>query len=222
MASVAAIDEQIARLDPTYVPDNSLRPVGDPGLDLGTEAGRFEQTERDDFRAAKQLLGIPTSALAAGGQSMQPLLANADTVGPTDKPKLEDFFGMTPRVTSPFGPRTDPKTGKPANHGGTDYGTPIGTPITVPGAYAGGRVVAVGTNKKSGHFVIIELPWGDTMSFSHLSEKPTHLKENQTVTSGMLLGHTGRSGRVTGPHVHVGSKPKGGGKPLNPSDLFAE
>jgi len=107
-------------------------------------------------------------------------------------PFMRDFV-----VTSPFGERVHPVTGEKGSHRGTDYATPVGTPVYSP---LTGIVSLVGEDDRAGKFVGVKNK-NFYVSFSHLSQIVA--QKGEVVTTGQVLGLTGATGMVTGPHVHV-------------------
>ncbi len=116
------------------------------------------------------------------------------------------------RITSPFGFRTDPITGKAgAYHQGIDIGAKI------PGvagdnlyAVADGRVVYVSYMASKvygyGYFVIIEHKGFCTL-YAHMIANV--LKVNQYVNAGQVVGRMGTSGASTAAHLHFEVEPIG-------------
>jgi len=100
-------------------------------------------------------------------------------------------------VSSGFGVRRDPFTGRPALHAGIDFRTPRGTPIRAAGA---GRVVTAGRSGGYGNLVEIDHGSGVTTRYAHLSS--IAVERGQIVNTGDHLGRAGSTGRSTGPHLH--------------------
>lgn len=103
-----------------------------------------------------------------------------------------------PRVTSCFGPRVNPVTGKfQSLHAGTDVGVPAGTPQY---AIADGRVIRRATHSGWGNYVKIQFKDGNTGLYAHLSS--FLVQQGQEVKQGQAIGLTGSTGRSTSPHLH--------------------
>lgn len=102
-------------------------------------------------------------------------------------------------VTSPYGMRTHPVTGEPEKmHQGVDLACSIGDPI-----YAvdnGTIAVAVKSGGSYyGHHIIIN--HGDRFTlYGHMTA--INVNVNQNVSKGDQIGTCGKTGRVTGPHLH--------------------
>lgn len=100
-------------------------------------------------------------------------------------------------MTSGYGPRVHPVTGREEVHAGVDLAVPIGTPVRAP--YAG-RVTKVERDPHLGLHVVVEHRGGYSSLYAHLSD--TDLSVGQRVDAAATLGSSGRSGRTTGPHLH--------------------
>ena len=106
--------------------------------------------------------------------------------------------GWERRVTSEFGNRVDPITGKRKGHGGMDLAVPTGTPIR---AALGGTVTVSKYNAGGyGYYVCIDHGNGLTTLYGHCSKLLA--KAGQTVEAGDIIALSGSTGRSTGPHLH--------------------
>ncbi|XID92850.1 peptidoglycan DD-metalloendopeptidase family protein [Paenibacillaceae bacterium WGS1546] len=113
------------------------------------------------------------------------------------------------RMTSGFGYRRDPFTGKSAFHAGVDITGDIGDPIYAAGD---GRVAEAGFNRTRGNYIIISHRNGLESWYMHLSK--IGVREKQQVKRGDPIGEMGNSGRSTGPHLHFQIVSKE--EPVNP------
>lgn len=100
-------------------------------------------------------------------------------------------------ITSGFGYRNNPLTGKYELHNGTDFSAPIGTEIKAP---KDGIVEKVYYNSSGGNQIIIAHPDGNKTGYAHLDT--TNVEVNQIVKQGFIIGTVGKTGQVTGPHLH--------------------
>ena len=102
------------------------------------------------------------------------------------------------RVTSEFGNRVDPITGKRKGHTGMDLAVPTGTPIR---AALGGTVTVSKYNAGGyGYYVCIDHGNGLVTLYGHCSQLLARV--GQTVQAGDIIALSGSTGRSTGPHLH--------------------
>jgi hypothetical protein len=100
-------------------------------------------------------------------------------------------------VTSGFGNRVHPIFGDTRFHNGIDLGTPMGTPIQ---ASAPGYVSYADWNGGYGKTVIIQHVGGYETLYAHLDQ--VKVKVGDRVKNGQIIGLSGSTGYVTGPHLH--------------------
>jgi murein DD-endopeptidase MepM/ murein hydrolase activator NlpD len=112
-------------------------------------------------------------------------------------------------VTSPFGGRPDPFTGRLAVHTGLDLREDYGHPIV---ATAAGKVVAAGPAGGYGNMVEIDHGNGLITRYGHLSA--ILVAEDQWVDAGAPIGRAGSTGRSTGTHLHY--EVRVDGEPVDP------
>lgn len=119
--------------------------------------------------------------------------------------RLRDLLGVMPLtkpmkkywLSSGFGVRKDPFTGRYARHNGLDFGSRYGSPIYSPGE---GKVVYAGWRGMYGRFVEIDHGMGIHTRYGHMSK--ISVEKGDVVGRGAELGRVGSSGRSTGPHLH--------------------
>lgn len=119
------------------------------------------------------------------------------------------------RITSNYGTRKDPFTGKPKKHRGIDFAGKIGTELM---AVAPGRVVSAGERVGYGTTVEIDHGLGFTTLYAHLSQ--ILVSRGDWVRPGTVIGLAGSSGRSTGPHLHYEIRYKGA--PFDPTKFIKE
>lgn len=116
-------------------------------------------------------------------------------------------------VTSPYGVKRV-YNGKLQNfHQGLDFRAPTGTPIMSPGE---GRVVLAKNLFYTGNTVIIDHGFSIYTVYAHMSE--LKVRTGDKVSAKDLLGLSGSTGRVTGPHLHWGAVIRN--VKVNPVDLM--
>ena len=101
------------------------------------------------------------------------------------------------RVTSPFGSARVFNGEVQSRHLGTDFAGAVGAPVRAAGR---GVVALVADFYLAGHAVYVDHGAGLVTGYFHLSR--SYVKEGDTVVAGQRIGAVGKSGRVTGPHLH--------------------
>ena len=101
------------------------------------------------------------------------------------------------RLSSQFGYRIHPITGKPHSHTGIDVPAPGGTSIL---AAKSGQVVTSAYHYSYGNYVVIDHGNGNSMLYAHMSSRA--VSEGQMVTQGQVIGYVGTTGSSTGNHLH--------------------
>jgi murein DD-endopeptidase MepM/ murein hydrolase activator NlpD len=108
---------------------------------------------------------------------------------------------VSSEVTSPFGYRRIINGTPRAPHTGVDLKAATGTPVV---AANHGRVALVGDFFFSGHSAVLDHGGGLYTMYFHLAE--TKVEMGVPVRKGDVIGLSGMSGRVTGPHLHWGAR----------------
>ena len=101
------------------------------------------------------------------------------------------------RITSQFGNRSDPFTGRTAFHSGLDVGAPFGVNIV---AAESGTVIFSGWQGGYGNTVIIDHGNGKHTMYAHASSLLVRAGHN--VNRGQAIARVGSTGRSTGNHLH--------------------
>jgi len=129
-------------------------------------------------------------------------------------PPREPFGRPVPgEATGVFGTRRF-FNGKPRTpHPGLDLKASTGTPVTCSGP---GIVALADELWFTGNTVIVDHGGGLFTIYAHLSR--IDRKEGETVHPGDVVGLSGATGRVTGPHLHWGAKI--GNRPFDPTALL--
>lgn len=117
------------------------------------------------------------------------------------------------RITSGFGWRRHPITGRKEFHQGLDIANYYGAPVK---ASESGKVIFAGEYKGYGKMVIIRHSGGYSTRYAHLSQ--IKVKHGQYVRQGQLIGNIGKTGVATGPHLHFEIRKYG--RALNPFFLL--
>ena len=115
------------------------------------------------------------------------------------------------KVTSPYGYRRDPFTGKLSWHNGLD----LRAKNEPAYAMMDGIVEKIGYDNRSGNYVTLR-HGNFYISYCHLSS--IIVRKGEYVYPGIIVGVTGNTGRSTGSHLHLTCKKDG--KSINPAILF--
>lgn len=108
------------------------------------------------------------------------------------------------RVSSGYGMRFHPVTGKQKAHLGVDYAAPTGTPVRTIGD---GLVTFAGVQRGYGNVIEITHKNQQTTLYAHLSR--IDVRKGQRVDQGQTIGAVGSTGLSTGPHLHLEFRDKG-------------
>jgi murein DD-endopeptidase MepM/ murein hydrolase activator NlpD len=164
-------------------------------LDLGSELGRFEARLTD----REQQLEILESLLANRNLQEQSWLSGL----PVQK-------GW---VSSHYGQRTDPFSGKLAMHNGLDFAGKEGSDVV---AVAAG--VVTWTGSKTGYGELVEISHDDGYVTRYAHNKENLVRAGDVVRKGETIALMGSSGRSTGAHVHYEVYKHG--RPVDPSSYL--
>lgn len=201
----------IAGLEVTS-PEGDLFGVGGPDIDGGDPFGDYykvssrKETLIDKLHGELDGLGSDAllqeesfSALQDHLKDQTDLLSSTPSIWPTR--------GW---VSSHFGRRISPFTGRSHHHNGLDIANSPGTPVYAP---ADGTVVKVGRNGHLGKSLTISHGHGIKTRYGHLSAYD--VKVGQKVIRGERIASLGNTGRSTGPHLHYAVYVNG--VPVNPT-----
>ncbi|WP_232699743.1 murein hydrolase activator EnvC family protein [Brevibacillus daliensis] len=103
------------------------------------------------------------------------------------------------RLTSTFGMRADPFTGRTSGHDGLDMAAPKGTTIS---AAEEGIVIYASTMRGYGNTVVIQHNNEISTLYGHIREGGIKVSVGQKVKRGQKIAEVGSTGRSTGNHLH--------------------
>ncbi len=104
---------------------------------------------------------------------------------------------VTGWLSSYYGMRTHPISGKREMHKGIDFASKLGAPVV---AVAKGVVTFAG--EKSGYGKVIDINHGNGYTTRYAHNSKLLVSVGDTVEKGFQIAEVGTSGRSTGPHVH--------------------
>lgn len=116
-------------------------------------------------------------------------------------------------LSSYYGWRSSPFSGKRSYHSGVDMACPQGTPVY---AALGGTVTSVGYNNVYGNYIIVTHHSGYKTLYGHLSKQL--VTRGKWVDTNSRIGLVGNTGLSTGPHLHFTVYKFG--KTVNPAGLW--
>jgi murein DD-endopeptidase MepM/ murein hydrolase activator NlpD len=100
-------------------------------------------------------------------------------------------------ISSYFGKRTDPFTGKPANHTGIDFAGKSGADVV---AVADG--VVTWSSKRYGYGLMVEINHGNGYATRYAHNSENLVAVGDEVKKGQVVARMGETGRATGPNLH--------------------
>ena len=150
---------------------------------------------KSDIAAFEKALAAQEAAEAAARDEIRRLTQSSSgsyTGGAFAWPSTSTY------ITSPYGTRVHPVTGKLKTHTGIDIGAGMGTNIF---AAADGKVLISGWNSGGyGNYVVIDHGGGLTTLYAHCSS--LLVSAGQRVSRGQVIAKCGSTGISTGPHLH--------------------
>lgn len=178
------------------------------GAAEGEALSRDLYTSMMDAEVARLVAQRDTSgfskAVESALQRMSVKPSPADAFNPASAPPSgETANGLRTRapadgvISSGFGLRADPLTGKEKFHDGVDIAAPSGAPIT---AAAAGRVIFSGRTAGYGNMVEVDHGGGWVTRYGH--NAANLIAVGDTIAEGQQIALVGQTGRATGNHLH--------------------
>jgi hypothetical protein len=203
----------IASLGPTSGGDNLFGVGGAFPEDIDTNLIIHEQGEALVREMAEQ---IRETSLAADEEmvrfdSLYEILGEKRSILEST-PSIRPTTGW---ISSKFGARTSPFSGKKSFHKGYDIANHAGTPIVAP---ADGVITYAGSRGSMGVMVSIDHGHGMVTRYGHLSKALK--KSGEQVKRGEKIALMGNTGRSTGPHLHY--EVRLNGMPVNPVQYIVD
>jgi murein DD-endopeptidase MepM/ murein hydrolase activator NlpD len=200
LVSQADIDDEEFNFD-------ALPPVGGP-----QDASGLVSTELPDFLAMLDELTTGMDDREQKLSVLERLLMDRSLrarVIPSGRPVTEGW------LSSGFGKRADPFTGKQEYHDGVDFAGKEGADVM-----SVGDGVVTWSGKRSGYGNLVEINHGNGYVTRYGHNKEQLVDVGDTVKKGQMIALMGSTGRSTGPHVHF--EVLRNGKPVNPSRYIAD
>ncbi|HEX6850473.1 MAG TPA: M23 family metallopeptidase [Candidatus Polarisedimenticolaceae bacterium] len=170
-------------------------------------------TERKELRITAKK--FPEQRLKVEEKYVSPSKAQQERIA-REKKRLDAIYARRTDAPAPSDPFVRPVPGEPtsafglrrlfngqprAPHAGLDLKAATGTPVRNAGA---GLVVLADDLYFAGKTVIVDHGAGLFTIYAHLSR--IDVKEGDEVAAGNVVGLSGATGRVTGPHLHWGAR----------------
>ena len=174
------------------------------GVKLPSEAVQPEVPESEEPPAEETAVPEPPPAVPAAGTVIMysdysgEALPNNYTMDQVSLGELETTTPVMGRLTSGYGYRDHPISGKYFFHGGIDIGGQTGDAIA---AFADGVVEYTGKNDSYGLYLQIDHGNGVKSFYAHCSKIVA--TKGQTVSMGEKIAEIGSTGTSTGPHLHL-------------------
>ena len=179
---------QMASIDTTEFDFDSSPPLGGPASDDD------KVFELDELSQAIDKLGLQLSDRQNQLSVMEDLVLNENLqkeVEPSGRPITKGW------LSSYFGMRTHPISGRREMHKGIDFAGSMGGPVI---AVAKGVVTYAGKRYSYGN--LVEIAHGNGYSTRYAHNSILLVSVGDTVEKGFKIAEIGSSGRSTGPHVH--------------------
>lgn len=122
-----------------------------------------------------------------------------NTVTPKSYINSKFILPLDTKITSEFGKARVYNGALKSYHGGTDFRAKTPLPIK---CVNDGKVVLVSDRFYAGNSVVVDHGHGVYSCYFHLSK--FKVKNGDMVKKGQILGLSGSTGRITGPHLHFG------------------
>lgn len=187
------------------------------GLRLRASSEKENGKESGDEAGGEAIAGESGQQPAQSTAAAQPLAAakqpltairlgsRAKTPQPPEGYSVESYLPLQPlslplsgfSVTSGYGWREHPVSGRIDFHTGVDLAAAEGTPI---GAALEGIVLDTGRGRSYGNYVLLLHPDGLATRYCHMQY--VFVRRGETVGQGGVLGTVGSTGMATGPHLH--------------------
>ncbi len=185
----------------TRLVEKTQLPVSEFDFSLPVALGGFrdemteqEDTDVHDFISELELLSYQMEDRAQLLQIIESLLIDQqqqENSTPEGKPVEVGY------ISSGFGPRVDPKTGKKDFHRGLDFAGKNGSNVL---SVASGVVTY--SARRQGYGNIIEIEHGDGFITRYAHNQKNMVLVGDVVQKGQTIALLGSTGRSTGPHVH--------------------
>lgn len=216
---LGSLQNRLSRLDALGERLTELAELSDGEFDFNTDPGmggpelptHNQAYEGDNVQSVLDRLSARVEDRTQQLRLLETLMLDRKT----DANAALDFTPvLTGHISSGFGRRTDPITGRIAVHSGLDFAAPRGTPIHAVGA---GVVTFSGRRGAYGNMLEISHAGGYKTRYAHAHE--LQVQKGDLVSKGQQIATVGSTGRSTGPHLHL--EVYRNGMAINPARFLA-
>lgn len=200
---LARLQTRLMRLDALGERLTELADMSDGEFDFGTDPGmggpellnNTQQYESPDVQFVLDKLADRIDSRTRQLKLLEELMLNRSV----ESNALLDFKPVQQgHISSGFGRRTDPMTGRIAMHTGLDFAAPRGSPI-----FAAGAGVVTFAGRKGAYGNMLEIVHGDGYKTRYAHAHTLDVKKGDLVSKGQQIATVGSTGRSTGPHLHL-------------------
>ena len=197
----------LGQLDPEEFDFNQLPPVGGPEMVISGGRSYFSGIDQSISR-----LSLVLSSQFARLDALQLLLLDRNLEQERTPAGWPVSSGW---ISSRFGERNDPFTGKKAQHEGLDFAGAKGSEIV---AVASGAVIWSGS--RQGYGKLLEIDHGNGYITRYAHNDQLLVKDGDSIDAGQEIAKMGSTGRASAPHVHFEVLYKG--KAVNPHQFVQQ
>ncbi len=190
---IDALGERLAQMGQLSLDEfdfNQPPPVGGPEAD----ADKAQQSSEEELLLAVSTLGEKLRHQASQVDALQYLMMNRQfesDITPAGWPVKKGW------ISSRYGERTDPYSGKRTHHDGLDFVGKRGSDVL---SVANGVVVWAGN--RTGYGKTIEIDHGNGYQTRYAHNDSLEVQPGDTIKAGQVIAKLGSSGRAQAPHVH--------------------
>lgn len=153
--------------------------------------------QEDQLEAAEAQLKAAANAMDAEIKRLEKEMAEQIANVPSESGFLWPLPSSWNTLSSLFGSRIHPITGKPNNHTGIDIPASKNTNIY---AAKSGVVTTSTYNSSYGNYVVVSHSDGTSTLYAHMNKRA--VSKGETVSQGQVIGYVGTTGSSTGNHLH--------------------
>ncbi len=190
---IDALGERLAQMGQLSLDEfdfNQPPPIGGPEVDLG----KAQQSSEDELLLAVNTLGEKLRHQSTQMDALQYLMMNRQferDVTPAGWPVKNGW------ISSRYGERTDPFSGKRTHHDGLDFVGKRGSDVL---SVANGVVVWAGN--RGGYGKTVEIDHGNGYQTRYAHNDSLVVQPGDTIKAGQVVAKLGSTGRAEAPHVH--------------------